>query len=99
MALLYKQLIVLGQCLQLIIMPAGDAENQQPSNSQIPKATFNRLGVQVAKSADLLQEVSSELLDLSVLIPSAPWVGKTVSFLSNTCELWNLSVSYIGQTF
>jgi len=43
--------------------------------TDLPKCLYARLGTQVARACNMLKDATSELLALSILIPSAPWVS------------------------
>ena len=70
LAELYKHMMVVNQSLQMIVSP-----DKSLANHELPLAFYARLWGQVCKACRLLKESSGELLELSVLVPAAPWVS------------------------
>lgn len=66
---LYKELVLVSNSLQLCIQSSSAGE----VISAAPTAVYSRLSDQVQHSCDLLQEVCSQLLQLSLLVPAAPF--------------------------
>ena len=60
---LYKELVLISNTLQICM---------QSSSAGAPTAVYSRLSDQVQHSCDLLQDVCSQLLQLSLLVPAAP---------------------------
>ena len=63
-------MMAVNQSLQMIVSP-----DKGPANHELPLALYARLWGQVAKTCSMLKESSGELLELSVLVPAAPWVS------------------------
>ncbi|KAK2142827.1 hypothetical protein LSH36_909g00018 [Paralvinella palmiformis] len=51
--------------------------------TDLPKCLYARLGTQVARACNMLKDATSELLALSILIPSAPWPPLRKPFLKD----------------
>lgn len=65
---LYKELMLVSSTLRICIQSSSAGEN----TSTAPTAVYSRLSGQVQHSCDLLQDVCSQLLQLSLLVPAAP---------------------------
>ena len=65
---LYKELALVSNTLQICIQSSSADE----VISVAPTAIYSRLSDQVKHSCDLLQDVCSQLLQLSLLVPAAP---------------------------
>ena len=52
--------------------------------ADLPKCLYARLGTQVTKACNMLKDTTLELLALSILIPSAPWVSYAFNILLST---------------
>ena len=70
LAELYRHMMVVNQSLQMIVSP-----DKSLANHELPLAFYARLWGQVSKACRMLKDSSGELLDLSVLVPAAPWVS------------------------
>ncbi len=81
MAVLYQHLKALNKSLCSITTVTKQATNdhgntdQALANRELPSALYVKLNGQVSKACNLLKDVTTELLRLSVLIPAAPWVS------------------------
>ena len=74
MSQLYRQLKLVSQSLHSVL-PAEQDGGKSSANQQIPTAVYTRLAAQSASACNMLEETTPDLLDLSVLVPSAPWVS------------------------
>ena len=84
--------MAVNQSLQMIVSP-----DKSPANHELPLAVYARLWGQVSKTCSMLKESSGELLELSVLVPAAPWVS-SIHTWGQLLWNWN-SNSGIGVLF
>ena len=71
---LYGRLSGLSAALRCLV----DPESPQAANSNLPNVVYTRLSNQVIQACNLLNDVSPQLLQLSVLVPAAPWVRASI---------------------
>lgn len=64
----YQHLFVMSKHLYNIV-----SSDNTSANSNVSKTVYSNLGGQVALTCKLLEDVTPDLLALSVLVPSAPW--------------------------
>ena len=50
-------------------------EKKQPSR-EVPTVLYERLGAEVSHACNQLNTVTRDLLDLTLLVPAAPWVSR-----------------------
>ena len=50
-------------------------------NGDVSKVEETRISCQIERTCELLKQTSAELLELSLLIPSAPWVKYLSNFI------------------
>ena len=80
LAVTYRQLTALNHTLAAIAIPKGQSVLKQSKGhkgsgrSDVAQAAYIRVGGQASKLLNLLEGVLKDLLDLSVLVPAAPWV-------------------------
>ena len=79
LAQLYKHLLSLQETVQSVSYASiCETDNKTPinvvGNKEVPKVVYNHLNSQLSTTSDQLKDVSSLLLELCVLVPSAPWV-------------------------
>ena len=67
LVILYKELLVLLNSIQ----PLTSVRHEV--NKELPVIVYDQVAANLAKSCKLLKDSSTELLQLSVLVPSAPW--------------------------
>jgi len=65
---LYKELVLVSNSLRICIQSSSGGEEITAA----PMAVYSRLSDQARHSCDLLQDVCSQLLQLSLLVPAAP---------------------------
>jgi hypothetical protein len=84
LAQVYRRLHAINQCLSTALHPpshpprAGDT----PRAGETPRAVYVRLGGQISKVQGQLREALTDLLDLTVLVPAAPWVSQGCMLIS-----------------
>jgi len=65
---LYKELVLVSNTLQICIQSSSAGE----AIAGAPRAAYSRLSDQVQHSCNMLQDVCTQLLQLSLLVPAAP---------------------------
>jgi len=65
---LYRELVLVSNTLQICVQSSSAGE----VSAGAPTAAYSRLSDQVQHSCDMLQDVCSQLLQLSLLVPAAP---------------------------
>jgi len=70
LVILYKELVLISNTLQICIQ--SSSIDDEVMSAAAPAAVYSRLSGQVQHSCDLLQDVCSQLLQLSLLVPAAP---------------------------
>ena len=73
LAKLYKQLMLVNLSLHSIVSPSKD--DVTPVNQELPSEVYIRLAGEVSRACTQLKSTTSDLLDLSILVPAAPWVN------------------------
>ena len=68
---LYKELVLVNNSLQILCAQSLSADDGF-AGTAAPVAVYSRLSDQAQHSCDLLQDVCSQLLQLSLLVPAAP---------------------------
>jgi len=75
----YKQLMLVNSALRTCVQSSTSTVGL--CLSDVPRAVHSRLSGHVSKSCDMLEDVCSDLLQLSLLIPAAPLPGLAKPFL------------------
>jgi len=86
---LYKELVLVSNSLQICIEPLSVGED----TTAAPIAVYSRLSDQAQHCCNMLQDVCSQLLQLSLLVPAAPLPAL------NNCPFETLTVENVMKVF
>ena len=59
------------------------SSKKESASGELPKCLYARLATQGAKTCNMLKDITQDLLTLSILVPSAPWVSDVIILVCN----------------
>ncbi|KAM6473318.1 uncharacterized protein PHA67_006160 isoform 2-T2 [Liasis olivaceus] len=94
---LWRHLLAMRQNLSFMLAP-GQASSEA-AHQILPTVVYARLINQVVQCHQSVEECCTDLLTLTLLVPSAPWILALQAELNFHRNLYNLQVKYIEAVF
>ncbi|XP_007486643.2 uncharacterized protein LOC103103181 isoform X2 [Monodelphis domestica] len=94
---LYRHLQCMKQTLNFILAPGQGSHKQ--SLQILPTAVYSRLINQMKRCNLSLEECCSDLLILTLIVPSAPWINALQAEVNFHRSIYNLQIKYTKAVF
>ncbi|XP_072453456.1 uncharacterized protein [Notamacropus eugenii] len=94
---LYRHLHGIRQTLNFILAPGQGSHKQ--SLQILPTAVYSRLINQMKRCNQSLEECCSDLLILTLIVPSAPWINALQAEVNFHRSIYNLQIKYTKAVF
>nr|XP_005284109.1 uncharacterized protein LOC101949263 isoform X4 [Chrysemys picta bellii] len=94
---LLKHLLAMRQTLSFILAPGQ--ESCEKAHQILPTVVYARLLNHVTRCHQSLEECCSDLLVLTLIVPSAPWIHALQAELNFHRSMYNLQVKYTEAVF
>ncbi|XP_039400433.1 uncharacterized protein LOC120408022 isoform X2 [Mauremys reevesii] len=94
---LLKHLLAMRQTLSFILAPGQ--ESCEKAHQILPTVVYARLLNHVTRCHQSLEECCSDLLVLTLIVPSAPWIHALQAELNFHRSIYNLQVKYTEAVF